>query len=148
MLQQINRFLFTIQIKVLMLIKPAILFKKINELDWYKETFHKWISENSSTSKLKILEVGCAIGILSEYLTELGHNVKAIDYSKDMVKFATSGKHSAEYYVADVNYLPFNDNEFDLVISASVLNIVPDQHKAITEMKRVCKQGGVISAFI
>jgi ubiquinone/menaquinone biosynthesis C-methylase UbiE len=44
--------------------------------------------------------------------------------------------------------LPFEDNEFDVVISASLINIISDQKTAFEEMKRVCKQGGTISTLV
>ena len=38
--------------------------------------------------------------------------------------------------------MPLNDNAFDVVISNCVLNLVPDKHKAFSEIFRVLKPGG------
>jgi SAM-dependent methyltransferase len=47
--------------------------------------------------------------------------------------------------VADVGELPFDDASFDLVLSFTGLHCFPDPARAVTEMMRVLKPGGVIS---
>ncbi|MGA8845483.1 MAG: class I SAM-dependent methyltransferase [Nocardioides sp.] len=47
--------------------------------------------------------------------------------------------------VADVSELPFEDASFDLVLSLTGLHCFPDPARAIMEMMRVLKPGGVIS---
>jgi SAM-dependent methyltransferase len=50
-----------------------------------------------------------------------------------------------EVRVADVATLPFADGEFDLVVSFTGLHCFPDPHRALTEMVRVLRPGGVIT---
>ena len=47
--------------------------------------------------------------------------------------------------VADVGGLPFDDGTFDLVVSFTGLHCFPDPRRAIHEMVRVLKHGGVIT---
>jgi SAM-dependent methyltransferase len=47
--------------------------------------------------------------------------------------------------VADVGDLPFEDASFDLVVSLTGLHCFPDPARAVVEMMRVLKPGGVIS---
>lgn len=47
--------------------------------------------------------------------------------------------------LADVGALPFADGEFDLVVSFTGLHCFPDPHRAVLEMGRVLKPGGVIT---
>ena len=47
--------------------------------------------------------------------------------------------------VADVENLPFEDLSFDLVVSFTGLHCFPDPARAVVEMARVLKPGGVIS---
>ena len=147
MIRWFRRAWYGIHIKLLLLLKPAVLFKSVNQLDWYMGTLHKWINDQEFNSNLSILEVGCATGALSEYLAECGHSVTGVDSSSAMINAASSDNCRARYQIADVTNLPFEDNVFDAVISASVINIVPDQHKALIEMARVCKPGGSISVL-
>lgn len=47
--------------------------------------------------------------------------------------------------LADVGDLPFDDGEFDLVVSFTGLHCFPDPYLAVTEMGRVTHAGGVIT---
>jgi SAM-dependent methyltransferase len=47
--------------------------------------------------------------------------------------------------IADVENLPFLDGSFDLVVSFTGLHCFPDPARAVVEMARVVKRGGVIS---
>ena len=48
----------------------------------------------------------------------------------------------AEFRVGDAQALPVGDDEFDAVVSGLVLNFVPDQPKAVAEMRRAARPGG------
>jgi ubiquinone/menaquinone biosynthesis C-methylase UbiE len=47
--------------------------------------------------------------------------------------------------VADAGALPFDDGEFDLVVSFTGLHCFPDPHRAVLEMGRVTQSGGVLT---
>jgi ubiquinone/menaquinone biosynthesis C-methylase UbiE len=47
--------------------------------------------------------------------------------------------------IADVGALPFEDGEFDLVVSFTGLHCFPDPHRAVLEMGRVTHAGGVLT---
>lgn len=47
--------------------------------------------------------------------------------------------------VADVGELPFSDGELDLVVSFTGLHCFPDPRRAVEEMVRVLRPGGVIT---
>lgn len=147
MILWLRQQLFSLQIKVLLVVKPEVLFHKINQLEWYRNTLHQWINAHNFNSKIKILEVGCATGTLSGYLAELGYKTTAVDASRKMISLASSNNPGVNFYTADVTCLPFTDGEFDAVVSASLINIVSNQQAAINEMTRVCKNGGVISVL-
>ncbi|MBI4790042.1 MAG: class I SAM-dependent methyltransferase [Chloroflexi bacterium] len=50
-----------------------------------------------------------------------------------------------EFRPADVHSLPFEDNKFDLVTNRIALHHYSDARKAIGEMARVCKPGGIVA---
>ncbi len=50
-----------------------------------------------------------------------------------------------ETQVADVGDLPFADGEFDLVVSFTGLHCFPDPARALVEMVRVLRPGGVLT---
>lgn len=43
----------------------------------------------------------------------------------------------------DIQRLPFNDGTYDFVFASHVLEHIPDDHKAISEIRRVLKCGGI-----
>jgi SAM-dependent methyltransferase len=47
--------------------------------------------------------------------------------------------------IADVAALPFPDDSFDLVVSFTGLHCFPDPRRAVTELARVIRRGGVIT---
>ncbi|HEY0903658.1 MAG TPA: methyltransferase domain-containing protein [Marmoricola sp.] len=47
--------------------------------------------------------------------------------------------------IADVGALPFDDGEFDLVVSFTGLHCFPDPHRAVLELGRVTHAGGVLT---
>jgi ubiquinone/menaquinone biosynthesis C-methylase UbiE len=49
---------------------------------------------------------------------------------------------NVEFVLGDIESMPFDDKEFDVVISNCVLNLVPDKSKAFAEIFRVLKPGG------
>jgi ubiquinone/menaquinone biosynthesis C-methylase UbiE len=58
---------------------------------------------------------------------------------------AERGITNIEFKPADAQQLPFDDNTFDLVTSRIALHHFPDARRAIEEMARVCKRGGMVA---
>lgn len=91
-----------------------------------------------------ILELGCGTGILLRDLKEKFKSSKvfAFDLSYEMAKYANT-KNRGNVVVADVEAMPFRDNSFDLIIARGVLHHVPSLGKALKEIRRVLRKGGV-----
>lgn len=140
--------IYSLQIRLLLAFRPAILFHKINQLEWYRETLNQWINGHGFNFNINILEVGCATGTLSEYLSECAYVPTGVDESMAMIEIARSRTHDVDYHAADVCSLPFEQGKFDCVVSSSLINIVSNPKKAIGEMARVCKRGGTISILV
>lgn len=101
----------------------------------YRETqFEKYkIMLAGLRLKGRILDHGCGTGLLTEFLKR---DLVGCDSSEEMLKIRGSGD------LADVESLPYKDDEFDWVISFSVLMNVKNPEKAITEVKRILKKDG------
>lgn len=92
----------------------------------------------------RVLEVGCGEGELAALLTGTVGDVVAIDQSPRMVELARARGVNA--LVADVQDLPFPDASFDAALAAWMLYHVPDLDRAVAEIARVLRPGGVIVA--
>lgn len=100
----------------------------------------------------KILEVGCGTGSLTFALAEAGalRQITAIDFSPVFVQAARGRNTDPRISIlqADACDLPFDDGEFDRALALLVLHFVPDAGKAIAEMRRVVRSGGVVGAAV
>lgn len=143
-----NELFHRLKIRMLLAIKPVVFFEALNQLDWYQQTLRDWVRQNNFPSNRKILEIGCATGTLSRYISDLDHDLSGVDLSEGMIEVAKKNNPNIPFHIADVNKLPFETESFDSVISASLLNIVSDREKALTEMIRVCRGGGTISILV
>lgn len=136
------------QIEILRAFRPAIFFKKVNELSWYHKTLCEWVDNQGFSFKSKILEVGSATGSLCAHLEESGYLSVGVDASEKMVKTAKLTDQDINCLVANAYSLPFADNEFDVVVSSSLLNIVLNKQRVINEMVRICKDKGIVSILV
>jgi ubiquinone/menaquinone biosynthesis C-methylase UbiE len=100
-----------------------------------------------------VLDVGAGTGIASFVALERGADrVVCCDASERMLREAQQKASALKYggdrvavTRADAENLPFEDASFDVVISSLLLGLVPDQQKAIGEMARVLRPGGVVA---
>ena len=53
---------------------------------------------------------------------------------------------NVHFEVADATSLRFEDDSFDVVVIANALHIIPNPEKALAEIRRVLKNGGVLVA--
>ncbi len=97
---------------------------------------------SSGKKDLKILNIGAATGRTSEVLSNFGQ-VISLEFDEDCCDFVKK-KTGMEMVNASVLDLPFKENDFDLVCAFDIIEHVDDDHKAVEELKRVCKNDGVI----
>lgn len=89
-----------------------------------------------------VLEIGCGTGLILERAAEISKTALGIDISEGMLKHALD--RGLEGVLADVTHLPFADESFDLVYSFKVLAHVEDIDRALKEMARVTRPGGIL----
>lgn len=112
----------------------------------YSKQWHDWNMKRMlgliepEKLKGKILDDGCGIGILGEYLPEA--DIVGSDISPEMLK--KSAGRIKELILADSENLPFPDNSFDVIFARSLLHHLPHPEKGIAECRRVLKPGGQI----
>jgi len=124
---------------------PATLFRRLGELDWYRDTLHTWIGTHAGNAPLRVLDVGCACGQLCDHLHRSGHEVYGVDKSKAMIRAAGRLNPAVEFAVADAYRIPFAEETVDLVSAASLINIVAEPVRLLAQMARVCRPGGWVT---
>jgi ubiquinone/menaquinone biosynthesis C-methylase UbiE len=109
--------------------------------------------EDTDVRDKEVLDVGCGTGILSLMLMERGaRKVVCGDLSAQMLDQCRKkagdkgyGADRMEFRKLDSESLPFEDSSFDVVASSMVLELIPDQQKALEEMVRVVRPGGTVA---
>lgn len=91
----------------------------------------------------KALDLCCGHGNLTEALSDAGAEVTGLDFSPAMLAAARARVPGAAFVEGDAQAMPFADGSFDVVVSNVGLGHVPDQPKAVAEIARVLKPGGV-----
>jgi SAM-dependent methyltransferase len=98
------------------------------------------------------LEVGCGTGALSAAILAHGkpRSLLAIDPSEGFIAKARANVPDtrASFQVGDARALPAEPASRDAIVSALVLNFVPDRQKALAEMKRVARRGAAIGFYV
>lgn len=90
------------------------------------------------------LDIGCGDGNHTQWLEQYATNVYGSDYNLTRLLRAQNRLGRGRLALADVTDYPANDNIFDLVFFHHVLEHVPDDAKALQEVHRILKPGGVL----
>jgi len=96
-----------------------------------------------------VLDVGCGTGVVAVTAARLGARVTGLDLTPELLERArenaTIAKVSIDFHEGDVETLPFDADEFDVVLSQYGHMFAPRPDVAIAEMLRVLRPGGTIA---
>ena len=95
-----------------------------------------------------VLELATGTGLIAKHIVNAAAHIEATDASAEMIAEAKRDNRSAKLYfsVQDMFCLPYANQSFDAVIVSNALHIVPQPEKALAEIRRVLKDGGVLIA--
>lgn len=135
------------------------LLAKTGDVDYYnwnyqfpikyiqKYRFRKIVKLLGKKEYGRLLEAGTGSGIFLPELSKHCKHLYACDIHQRFDRIASVCK---KYKIKDfhlstqsIDSTNFDDDSFDVVVAVSVLEFVPDIEKAIKEIKRILKKGGV-----
>ena len=100
----------------------------------------------------RVLDVGTGTGSVAATLAASlpRSEIVGIDPSAAFIAYAAKNAKSPHLRIesGDAQALRFGDAAFDHVMSLLVINFVPDHEKAVSEMRRVTRAGGTVSACV
>lgn len=94
-----------------------------------------------------VLECACGTGLLSAVIAQKCRQLTATDFSEKMLKKAEKNCRAfcnITYNQADITALPFADGSFDKVVAGNVIHLLDNPMTALSELNRVCKDGGML----
>lgn len=95
----------------------------------------------------RLLDIGCGSGSLLDN-PEKVTDPWGIDISENAIRIANERAFEAVLCVGDMQNLPYKSGSFDKVTNIGGLEHVPNMNKALQEVKRVCKDTGMICLVV
>jgi len=99
-----------------------------------------------------ILDVGSGTGALTVAAADVAPSsrIVGIDPAEPYVAFARARlpRDRIRFEVGDAQQLRFADRSFDRSLSLLVLNFIPDRSRALDEMIRVTRRGGLVASAV
>ena len=95
------------------------------------------IISKSLDKNMQVLELACGTGQLTFPLCKKVSGWEATARASNL---------PVTFTVQDATNLPYEDGRFDTVVIANALHIMPNPDKALTEIRRVLKRGGLLIA--
>jgi ubiquinone/menaquinone biosynthesis C-methylase UbiE len=119
---------------------------------WSREIAPGFLDGLDLTYGLDWLEVGCGTGALSAAILHRWKpsSLLSIDASEGFIARARQNvtDSRATFEIGDAQALDVESASKDVIVSALMLNFVPDKAKALAEMKRVARPGGTIAFYV
>lgn len=118
---------------------------------WSRRVAPLFLSWLSIPRSRRWLDVGCGTGALCAAIVDRCSptSVVGVEPSEGFLKTAKENLAGrAVLQQGSATAIPLGDASVDVVVSGLVLNFVPDQRAALTEMARVTGKGGTIGAYV
>lgn len=98
---------------------------------------------------MRVLDVACGTGVVAVTAARLGAHVKGADLTPQLLERARENSRIAEVDIewieTDVEHLPFENGEFEVVLSQFGHIFAPRPEAALAQMLRVLRPGGTIA---
>lgn len=126
-------------------------FEQQRRIRYDLEPIPDFANFNSFRNKMT-LEIGVGLGADHQSLAESGAILTGIDLTERAIAFTKARFElfglKSNLKVADAEDLPFEDNAFDAVYSWGVIHHSPNTARAVQEISRVLKPGGIAKIMI
>ena len=121
------------------------LFENVYNGKVYKGTGEKVAEYIDKTDD--VLECACGTGAITKSIAPNCKSLIASDFAEEMLKRAKKKCRkygNVSFQFADITDLKFNNGSFDKAVAGNVVHLLPEPRKALKELERVVKPGGLI----
>jgi SAM-dependent methyltransferase len=122
-------------------------WENIEELLLFLKQKKAYLFASKNCVDKRILDCGCGSGYGSKFLSGYANQVIGVDINKEVIEYCISTHKATNLSFQNIypnHHLPFDDNDFDVVVSFQVVEHIPDVPKYLFEIKRVLKNKGVL----
>lgn len=121
-------------------------------LAYIREQATAWLARDPHVrtpfSGLRLLDIGCGGGLLSEPMTRLGAEVVGIDPAEANIKtamvHAEESRLSIDYRATTVEALATQGEQFDIILNMEVIEHVTDPRSFVATSAGILKPGGLM----
>jgi len=118
---------------------------------WSRQVATQFLDWLNARQGLDWLDVGCGVGMLAQSVVKdyAPSSVTGVDPLEKSIVAAKQhpSNRVIQFEIGDAQELPFKDTQFDVVVSGLMIKFVPNKTKAIEEMKRVTRPGGIVALY-
>jgi SAM-dependent methyltransferase len=95
-----------------------------------------------------VLDVGCGPGGFCRIAADTGAKVAGIDASHAIIDIARERVPAGRFDVGDMQFLPYDDESFDVVTGFNSFQYAADPVAALREARRVVRPGGTVHVVV
>ncbi len=117
-----------------------------NPFSYYDKQYRKrYVLQLLGKGSGRVLDLGCGAGEFFEDFRKAGFSVVGADFSAEMLRLAGAADGGAAPVVrADAVHPPFAPHSFRALIAVGLLEYLPEDGGALSEMLRIVEPGGTI----
>jgi len=124
-------------------LNPVIIMNR-----WEEEQVMPHILGKISDVEGTVLDAGCGVGHMGQRFVRAGRagiDLIGMDFQEELLAAVTVGY--TGLVQGDIHNLPFKDGSFSAVLTSNALHHFPDPRRAMVEIARVLKPGGVFVCY-
>lgn len=110
------------------------------------EHLHRYIISHELVKGLSVLDIACGEGYGTNLLAKSAKEITGIDIDENTIIHAqkTYTSKNLIFKKGSITNIPEPENKFDVIVCFETLEHIDEHEKALTELKRVLKQEGII----
>jgi SAM-dependent methyltransferase len=114
-----------------------------------EERIRRLVAAAHLSGNERVLDIACGPGYIAEAFARGAREAIGVDLTAAMLAIAEErtkerGIKNVSFRIGDVQNLPFEKEEFDVVVSRLALHHMQNPGKVVQEMARVCRAGGTV----
>ena len=117
---------------------------------WSRKVAPLFLNWLGAPARKSWIDIGCGTGELTYQIatTCSPSQLMGIDSSEGFVASAKEYVPKADFKAGNAVELEIPDSSLDLAVCGLVLNFIPDQQKAVSEMARIVRPGGTVASYV